>query len=79
MAVYYTVEIKGNQVAELFHNKIEVCLYIRSKKLSSYKVFEKDDFSMKSKREGTALTFSLPPISNDITNDIKNILSQYET
>ena len=78
MAVYYTIEINGNQIDDLFHNKIEACLYIRSNQLSNYKVFEKDDSSMKSKREGTAFIFPLAPMNNDITNDIKSILSQYE-
>lgn len=79
MAVYYTIEIDGNQIADRFKNKTEVCLYIRSKQLSEYKVFEKDDSSMKSKRDGTALIFPLAPMSNDITNDITTILSQCDS
>lgn len=78
MAVYYTIEINGNQIDNQFRNKIEACLYIRSNQLSSYKVFEKDDSSMKSKRERTALIFPLVPMNNDITDDIKTILLQYE-
>jgi len=77
MAIYYTIESKETNSNEKFEDKSRVCMTIRAKKLKEYKVFEKDDSYVESMSFGTAITFPLAPMCNEITDEINAILAEY--
>lgn len=77
MAIYYTIESKGIDSNEKYKDKLSVYVTIRSKKLTEYKVFEKDDSHMQSINFGTAISFPLAPMCNEITEEIKALLDEY--
>ena len=78
MAIYYSIEANGFDKEKKLQSKEEVCLIIRANHLKQYKVFEKDDSHCRLKSLDTAKIFPLLPMCNDITVDIKKILSDYE-
>lgn len=77
MAIYYKIESEGIDPNTKFEDKCHVCLTIRSKNLKTYKVFEKDDSHAASMNLGTAVSFPLAPMCNDITDEIKAKLEKY--
>lgn len=77
MAIYYTIESNGIDSNEKYEDKRCVCMTIRSKNLTEYKVFEKDDSHMQSINFGTAISFPLAPMCKEITDEIKALLDEY--
>lgn len=75
---YFEVKDLITKNTQRLSSKEECCLYIRSNKIEKFKVYEKDDSHMPSKRDGSALIFPLPPICNDVTSEIIQILATYK-
>ena len=78
MAIYYSIERSGQDIGERFEEEECVCLYIRAKGLANYKVFEKDDSSVKAQRIDNAVIYPLLPMKKDITERINEILARYD-
>lgn len=76
MAIYY--QITAPEVAETFDSKEKVCMYIRAKKISRFKVYMKDNSQVHLNKLGSYVISALPPMCEDITSEIESILAHYD-
>ena len=76
MAIYYQITVP--RIETRFDSKEQVCLYIRANKISKFKVVKKDDAKMPSRKCLGFVIGALPPMNEDITSEIKEILAYYD-